>query len=117
MGRFSRHRIRLGKDDFAKVFKRGKRSGDGLLLVTAGRNAVGFSRLGMALPKKHVRQATRRSCLKRLIREDFYRLQPFAIAMDVVVTSRPAMANFDKETIRKSLHRHWRNVARKLAGA
>ena len=117
MGRFSRSRIRMEKDDFSKVLKRGKRSGDGLLLVTAGRNEVGFSRLGMALPKKHLRRATLRSRMKRLIREDFYRLQPFAVAMDVVVVSRPAMAHYDKEVIRESLHKHWRNVERKLGDA
>lgn len=65
----ARQRLRL-KRDFDAVFSKGRSAADGNLVVYVLPNSLGYSRLGMAVGRKHG-NATERNRIKRLIREAF----------------------------------------------
>jgi len=64
-----RQRICL-KRDFDKTFVEGGKAADSNIVVYAAGNELGYSRLGMAVGKKHG-NAVERNRIKRLIREAF----------------------------------------------
>lgn len=57
------------KKDFDRVFSEGKAVKDKSLRLLAAPNDIGEPRIGLAVPKRLVRLATRRNRLRRLIRE------------------------------------------------
>lgn len=62
-------RIRSSRD-FARIYERKQRAGDGHLLVFGLRNDLGITRFGLSVSKKHG-NAVKRARLKRLLREAF----------------------------------------------
>lgn len=56
--------------DFERVYEKGQRAGDHVLLVFALPNAEGPTRLGLSVSRKHG-HAVRRAFLKRRMREAF----------------------------------------------
>jgi len=54
------------------------------------------SRVGIIVAKKHIRRATRRNRIKRLVREQF-RLKPFLTSLDLVVLARSAADRLDNQ--------------------
>lgn len=88
------------------------RSAEKGLVVLACRNALGFSRLGLAIPRKHLRRAVQRNRLKRLIRESF-RLHQLELAqLDLIVIARQGVDTMAAEDISVVLQRHWAKVRR-----
>jgi ribonuclease P protein component len=67
------HRLR-GKLTFGAVFDANVRQTRGPLKTLARPNGLGYSRLGLAVPR-HVGTAARRNRIKRLLRESFRLLQ------------------------------------------
>lgn len=83
-------RCRLCHDrQFQNVYARGVRRSAGVLLVTACRNEVGFSRLGLSIGKK-LGGAVVRNRFKRLLREAFRLSQhELPVGLDIVLSLRP----------------------------
>lgn len=83
-------RCRLCHDrQFQNVYARGVRRSAGPLLVTACRNEVGFTRLGLSIGKK-LGGAVTRNRFKRLLREAFRLSQrELPAGLDVVLSLRP----------------------------
>lgn len=96
--------------DFTRVFRQGKRCGGGGLTIIALQNDAGFPRLGLAIAKKHIKLASKRNRIKRLIRESFRLHQASLAAVDIVVLSRPDLPGRDATQIRTTLERHWLTV-------
>ncbi|MTI62868.1 MAG: ribonuclease P protein component [Methylophaga sp.] len=96
--------------DFSRVFRQGKRTGGGGLTVLTVDNSVGHPRLGLAIAKKHVKLASRRNRLKRIIRESFRQHQSSFSNIDIVVLSRPGLDQLDSAQIWAALERHWLTV-------
>ena len=96
--------------DFSRVFRQGKRTGGGGLTVLTVENSVGHPRLGLAIAKKHVKLANQRNRLKRIIRESFRQNQSVLSNIDIVVLSRPGVAERDSTQIWAALERHWLTV-------
>lgn len=113
MGRFSRTQISLGKQDFSRVFKQNQKSGDRLFLVLARTSTVPFSRLGLAISKKHAARAVDRNRIKRLIRESFYHTE-FPIDLDIVVMNRSGLKQSSNQEITQSLSKHWQRILNKI---
>ncbi len=72
MKSFALHRNRRIKNsrDFASIYEKRIRAGDGHLLVFAAPNSLHHSRFGVSVSKK-LGSSVRRSSLKRLLREAF----------------------------------------------
>ncbi len=96
--------------DFSRVFRQGQRIGGGGLTVLTVENSVGHPRLGLAIAKKHVKLASRRNRLKRIIRESFRQHQSAFANIDIVVLSRPGLDQRDSTQIWATLERHWLTV-------
>lgn len=113
---------RLTKDNrlpdaaaFGRVFDKATRSRDDLFTVLCRRNRTGLARLGLAISKKHCRQATGRNRIKRIIRESFRQQQALLTGLDVVVINKPAAAMATNRQISDSLERHWRRCSKAKA--
>ena len=110
------HRLRSAAD-FERVYRNGKRAGDGLFAVNAHANDSGFARLGMSVSTRTVGNAVRRNRVRRIIRE-LFRLRHATLApLDFVVTSRPGAREADRPAIETSLERLFAEATRKLAAA
>ena len=91
--------------DFQRVYKGGKRAGDGLFAVNALANGLGFARLGMSVSTRTVGNAVRRNRVRRIIREVFRERHAELPAVDLVVTSRPGARDAPRPAIVTSLER------------
>jgi ribonuclease P protein component len=110
------HRLRSAAD-FERVYRGGRRAGDGLFAVNALANDSGYARLGMSVSTRTVGNAVRRNRVRRIIREVFRLRQPTLPALDFVVTSRPGAREADRPAIETSLERLFAEATRKLATA
>lgn len=90
--RFRPHeRLRLERD-FERVIKTGRKASDKLLLVYAAENRLGWSRLGISIPKR-IGNSVRRHYVRRRIREAFRRNKGKCPAgLDLVCVARPGAA-------------------------
>ncbi len=99
---------RLGKPaDYQIVFGGAQKSSDAYLTVLARANDQGYSRLGLAISKKHIRYAVDRNRIKRLVRESFRLGQADFGNLDYVVMARTAAKLADNKTLKLSLEKHW----------
>ncbi len=98
------HRLRSAAD-FERVYRTGKRAGDGLFAVNALANELGFARLGMSVSTRTVGNAVRRNRVRRIIREVFRERQRELPGVDLVVTSRPGARDALRPAIVTSLER------------
>lgn len=95
---------------FSRVFGDARRSRDRLFTVLSRRNDSGTARLGLAIAKKHVRHATQRNRVKRIVRESFRRHLPTLAGLDVVVLAQSTTAQADNGSLFDSLAKHWQNT-------
>lgn len=97
--------------DFSQVFRQAKRtSGGGLTILTID-NAANHPRLGLAIAKKHIKLASDRNRLKRVIRESFRQHQSRFENIDTVVLSRPDVVTRSSAQLWATLEQHWNTVA------
>jgi ribonuclease P protein component len=105
------HRLRSAAD-FERVYRMGRRAGDGLFAVNALANELGFARLGMSVSTRSVGNAVRRNRVRRMIRELFRERHARLPAVDLVVTSRPGARDAERPAIVTSLERLFDRAAR-----
>ena len=106
------HRLRTGAD-FERVYRAGRRAGDGLFAVNALGNDIGYARLGMSVSYRTVGNAVSRNRVRRLIREMFRLSHATLPALDFVVTSRPGARNAERPILLTSLERLFAEATRK----
>lgn len=82
-------------EDFQQVFRLGNKQNQGRLVVYTRLNGLGYARLGLAIAKKIIPNASTRNRLKRVIRESFRINQSRLPEIDIVivVTSRSLYNN------------------------
>ncbi len=106
------HKLRTPAD-FERVYRGGKRSGDGVFAVNALSNELGFARLGMSVSTRSAGNSVKRNRVRRLIRE-FFRLTRVTLpALDYVVTSRPGVRSVDRTRLLNTLEHLFAEVTRK----
>jgi ribonuclease P protein component len=110
------HRLHSAAD-FERVYRSGRRAGDGLFAVNALANDSGCARLGMSVSTRTVGNAVRRNRVRRIIREVFRLKRATLPSLDFVVTSRPGAREADRPAIETSLERLFAEATRKLAAA
>jgi ribonuclease P protein component len=107
---FSRQSRLLNKHDFGRVFGNNSLKASGrfaLLLALPTENH--YSRLGLIVAKKHVRQAVQRNRIKRLVRE-FFRHQQTDTSIDVVFLARNNIDTLTNRDIQTQLEALWRKL-------
>ncbi len=111
------HRL-LTSDDFQSVFADAPlRASHKYFLILARPNQLSAARLGLIIAKKHIRLATERNRMKRLIRETFRRQPPTFTGIDVIVLARKGMDGLDNRELIDQLDRQWLRIARKAKAA
>ena len=85
------------------------------LLIIARRNDLPSPRLGLVVAKKHVRLASDRNRVKRIVRESFRLRQHELPALDAVVLARPGTGELSNEELAKLLDKLWRKLTRLAA--
>ena len=85
----SSHRL-LRSEEYDAVYNGREYSvTNGLLLVLAKKNNLGFNRLGLIVSKKSLRKAVARNRIKRQLRESFRQLD--SLSLDIVALVRPSV--------------------------
>jgi ribonuclease P protein component len=110
--RFPRRVRLLKKADFDRVFKQAAKSGDRFFTVLYVPNDLGYARLGLAVSRKSARSAVVRNRIKRMIRENFRLSQHDLPSLDIVVITRPQLAQQDKTALLSSIKKHWGRLMR-----
>ena len=105
--RFRKDKRLLSAAAYGRVFKKATRSRDKWFTVLCRENEGGPGRLGLAIAKKHCREATQRNRIKRLVRESFRHHQAALENLDIVVLNQPAARDGSNEQLLASLDRHW----------
>lgn len=108
---FGRELRLLTADDYRRVFKKPQRFSDRFFTLLVSPNGAEIARLGLAVAKKHIKQATGRNRLKRLARESFRLRQQQLAGLDIVVLPRSASATASKQDLLHSLDTHWSRIA------
>lgn len=110
MAKFGRAMKMSNPRDYSRVFRQAKRSSTGGLTILTAENSVGHPRLGMAIAKKHLKLASRRNQLKRIIRTSFRQHQSVLANIDIVVLSRTDISQRELAQVWLALERHWQTV-------
>ena len=105
--RLKKHNRLLDARQYGRVFEKAARSRDKWFTVLSRDNKKEVARLGLAIARKHCRQATSRNRLKRLVRESFRQNQHKLAGLDVVVINHPAAAGAANRELFASLDGHW----------
>ena len=110
--RFTKHNRLLNAAAFGRVFQGATRSRDPLFTVLCRRNNSNEARLGLAISKRHCRQAPARNRIKRIIRESFRMQQDLLEGLDVVVIKKPrdTLAPLQRSEITRIAHAWITNV-------
>lgn len=87
------------------------------VLILARVNQLDHPRLGLVIAKKHVRRATERNRIKRVIRETFRHQQQLftgpEMGLDVVVLARGGVDRLDNRALHEQFNSLWRQLQRK----
>ena len=110
-GGFARQLRLLKPAEYKQVFSNACRVGTRHLTMLAISNQLGHPRLGMAIPKKNIRQAVKRNLVKRQLRESFRLHQAIIGDFDVVVLARPGAGKLSKREVRDQIDGCWEKIA------
>jgi len=110
--RFKKHSRLSNTAAFSRVFEKAMPSRDKWFTVLCADNDSNIARLGLAISKKHCRQATARNRLKRIVRESFRQHQGELAGLDVVVMNQVAATRAPNRCLFDSLDAHWQRCAR-----
>jgi ribonuclease P protein component len=100
--------------EYNAVFsKAGRLVSSGLVLLFR-ENDLNYGRLGLAISKKHVKQAVRRNLVKRLVRENFRLNQNQFSGLDIVVISRAGLSGLNRQQICQQLDSLFKKLQQRL---
>ena len=105
--RFPRRARLTRPEDYKSVFAQATRTTVGCLTLLARRNQLEHPRLGLAIAKKHASSAVARNRIKRVARASF-RLQQYLLGgVDLVLLSRPGVAELSRTELHAALSKLW----------
>ena len=100
-------------EDYRRVFDApALKVSSAAFILLALHTKMNGSRIGVIIAKKHVKKATRRNRLKRLVREQF-RNNRLTQNFDLVVLARPAANDMDNAEVMRDLTQLWADLRRK----
>ena len=98
----------LTASDYSRVFANSQvKAACPEILIIATANDLKQPRLGLVIAKKHVKLATQRNRLKRLIRESFRLQQQQLPDLDIVVLARKGITDLDNAAFSRVLEKQW----------
>lgn len=101
----------LNSCDFKPVFADpSARASHPNILLLARSNDLTYPRLGMVIAKKHIRLATQRNRVKRIIRESFRHQQDYLGGIDVIVLARRNLDQLSNPDVQQLLSKQWRRL-------
>ena len=110
MYKFPRDNRLTSKQDFQSVFAASKKATQKYLLALSRPNQLPHARLGMVIPKHHLKLAVHRNQLRRIIRESFrHNKQPLK-GLDIIVLLRSKCTPLDNNALRDDLNRLWQKL-------
>lgn len=113
-GRFARHQRLIRSSEFQLVFSRANgKCSDRHISLLGRENGLNFARLGLAIPKRYIKQAVARNRIKRLIRESFRQHQQWLTGLDIVVITHSSVIPLNSRKFFMLLEKHWQDMARK----
>lgn len=110
-GRFARHQRLLSSSGFRHVFAEPRRFSHPHLMMLARSNNKPYARLGLAVPKRHIKRAVDRNRIKRQIRESFRARQAKLVGWDIIVMARSGADRLSNRELREVLESHWQKLA------
>ena len=100
--------------EFRRVFSKAERSGDRFFTILWRPNDLETARLGFAIAKKRIAQATARNRIRRLARESFRYHRQQLDNVDIIVMAQPAAQQAANKQLADSLDRHWNKIRRDI---
>jgi ribonuclease P protein component len=82
-------------------------------LILARPNDQGIARIGLVIPKKHVRRANHRNCIKRIARETFRNEQHNLPAIDAIVLARRGAEIVPREQLTSLFTGLWKRISKR----
>lgn len=110
-GQFARQNRLTHSKEYQQVFEHPcSKQGDNFLLILARKNSSNEARLGLAVSKKHLKQAVKRNRFKRLVRESFRQHKQTLAGLDLVVMARAGAATIENQAMLSALNMYWPKV-------
>ena len=109
---FSRELRLLTPAQFKYVFQAPLRASTPEITILARQNQLDYPRLGLAIPKKHLKRAHDRNHVKRLCREHFRLMQNELPNYDFVVVAKGHIGKLDNLALRQTLDKLWKRHIR-----
>lgn len=98
-------------EEFQQTFRLGNKKKQGGLAVYTKLNDLGYARLGLAVAKKIIPNATSRNRLKRLIRESFRLNQHRLPEVDIVIVVVTNRSLYNNQVLLCDLDKQWSRLA------
>ncbi|WP_026331104.1 ribonuclease P protein component [Thioalkalivibrio sp. ALMg13-2] len=89
--------------DYQRVFKDARRQRGRDLTLLYRHSESGEARLGLAIGKRHVRHASDRNRIKRIVREAFRQCRISLPPVDMIVLARGGAATTDRRALRAEI--------------
>jgi ribonuclease P protein component len=110
MNKFPRlHRLKSAME-FKQVWRSAKRFSTQYITIYSCPNNLGFSRLGLSISKKHIRNATDRNRIKRVARETFRLNQTRLGNKDMVVVAYKGANLLSKPEQQQRFQDLWKRI-------
>lgn len=111
---FRKHQRLLKQTEFAVVFADAPlRASHPNFIILAKPNSVGCARLGLIVPKKHVRKANQRNQIKRFARETFRKEQHNLPAIDAIVLARRGAEIVPRQQLTSLFTGLWKRITKR----
>jgi len=86
-------------------------------LILARPNDLGIARIGLVIPKKHVRKANHRNQIKRIARETFRKEQHKLPAIDAIVLARRGAEIVPRQQLTSVFSGLWKRITKRASAA
>lgn len=113
---FPRELRLLAPAQFKTVFTNPIKASSAEITLLAVANQEAHPRLGLTVPKKHLKHANQRNRVKRVIRDSFRLNQHNLPGIDIVVLVRGGVLTMENAELKKLIEKLWRKLCRRYNG-
>ena len=113
---FSRELRLLTPEDFQPVFKKATPAVSPHITLLAKKNLKSYSRIGMAIPKKHIKKAVERNRIRRVLREYFRHNHQQLPDIDLVVVAKSGIAELSNLELTLTMDKLWKKLIKRCNG-